>query len=224
VQYRHELFEYLNDIGFDNKLKEAYIGFFDASDKPEESRVQASLCRFISDGEKIEIDGDGWQVVMGNGHSPEHACLYSANKNCLISGDQVIPRISSNVSVLVSNRDKDPLGDWLDSCARLKAQIPPDALILPSHQEPFVGIDLRMQQLIDDHHAQLNQLRLALNTALTTDDARKILFARELSTIETLLATGETQSNINYLMHRDELIISQKDDEAIHYQMKHEVS
>jgi glyoxylase-like metal-dependent hydrolase (beta-lactamase superfamily II) len=39
------------------------------------------------------------RVVVGSGHSPEHACLYCPELGVLISGDQVLPRISSNISV-----------------------------------------------------------------------------------------------------------------------------
>lgn len=142
---------------------------------------------------------------MGNGHSPEHACLYCAELGVMISGDQALPRISSNISVYYSNRDQNPLADWLDSCARLRDDIPADTLILPSHQEPFVGLDKRMQQLIDDHAAQLNKLRSQITSPVTAVEAHKILFERKLNEVEVLLATGETLAHINFLLATGEL-------------------
>lgn len=210
--------EFIQQLGFSNQQRDRYIDFFHADDKPAESRVQKPLCKFIANGDRLLINGSEWEIVMGNGHSPEHACLYNAAKNVLISGDQVIPRISSNVSVYLSNRDQDPLGDWLDSCERLKSKIPPDALVLPAHQEPFIGIVPRLQQLIDDHHAQLNRLRLGLVKPLTANEARKILFERDLNQVEVLMATGESLAHINYLLHRNELKKSLKTDGSVTYQ------
>ena len=91
----------------------------------------------------------------------------------MISGDQSIARISSNVSVYPSNRHKDPLGDWLASCEKLRDSLPADTLMLPAHQEPFRGNVERMQQLIDDHHAQLNRLRLAVDAPISPVEARR---------------------------------------------------
>src|SRR3990167_8201776 len=52
--------------------------------------------RRIVDGEALDIGGRRWQVVVGRGHSPEHACLVSDELGVMVSGDQVLPRISSN--------------------------------------------------------------------------------------------------------------------------------
>jgi glyoxylase-like metal-dependent hydrolase (beta-lactamase superfamily II) len=215
IEYAQEVRLFLAELGFDSKEQEPYIGFFSVDDKPEETRVQESMCRFIADGDSILIDDKEWVVLSGNGHSPEHSCLICPELNVMISGDQSIPRISSNVSVYPSNRHKDPLGDWLASCVKLRDNVPLGTLILPSHQEPFKGNEKRMQQLIDDHTAQLNKLRIAINDqAITASQARKILFVRDLNMVEILLATGETLAHLNYLLHRGE-IISKHDDQGI---------
>lgn len=201
-----EVNDYLVELGFKAEEISPIAGFFSVENKPQEARVQASMCDYIADGDVFEINQREWRVVSGNGHSPEHSCLYCADLQVMISGDQSIPRISSNVSVYPSNRHDDPLGDWLNSCEKLRDQIPAETLILPSHQEPFVGNVERMQQLIDDHHAQLNRLRIALNdTPVTASQARRALFLRELSSVEILLATGETLAHLNYLLHRNEI-------------------
>ena len=41
----------------------------------------------------------------------------------LISGDQVLPRISSNVSVYPTEPDADPLGDWMASLDHLRSTL-----------------------------------------------------------------------------------------------------
>ena len=197
---------FVTEVGFEQKYADMYVGFFNSNDKPADSRVQESMCRFIKGGDAIIIGGREWQVVMGNGHSPEHSCLHCPDLNLMISGDQALPRISSNVSVYATNKHADPLGDWMDSCARLRDNIPADTLVLPAHQEPFIGIDIRMQQLIDEHDDQLDTLRHGLAQDTSANQARALLFERELNDVETIMATGETLSHINYLWHRGELV------------------
>ncbi len=114
--------------------------------------------RRIQHGGEIEIGGRVWRVVVGNGHSPEHACLWCPEINVVISGDQLLPRISSNVSVHPTEPEANPLQDWLDSCARLKALLPADVLVLPSHNEPFRGAHLRLAELIEGHERGMESL------------------------------------------------------------------
>jgi glyoxylase-like metal-dependent hydrolase (beta-lactamase superfamily II) len=204
-EFKQEASAFVREMGYSPTMVEEFVGFMESDDKPVESRVQLSMCEFITEGDLIDIDGRDWRVISGNGHSPEHSCLYCEDLNTMISGDQSIARISSNVSVYPSNRHKDPLGDWLESCEKLRDSLPFDTLMLPAHQEPFRGNIERMQQLIDDHHAQLNRLRLAVDAPISPVEARAVLFDRELNVIETLLATGETLAHLNYLMHRKEI-------------------
>jgi glyoxylase-like metal-dependent hydrolase (beta-lactamase superfamily II) len=212
-----KLSKFVEEVGFADDHAELYHRYFSVDPKPLESRVQEHMCVFIKERDQLQIGDHCWNIVMGNGHSPEHACLYCEDLKVMISGDQALPRISSNVSIYINNRHADPLGNWLDSCAKLRDDIPCDTLILPSHQEPFYGLDLRMQQLIDDHHAQLNKLRLGLLKPATANQARKLLFNRKLSDADILMATGETLSHINYLLHREELQKTEAVDQAITY-------
>ena len=43
----------------------------------------------LRDGQRLRIGDTDWQIVVGSGHSPEHACLYSSALKVLISGDQI---------------------------------------------------------------------------------------------------------------------------------------
>ena len=193
---------FAGDIGFNEQVAHVYASFFGQSKKSPDARVQKEQCIFIKEGDGIKIADRLWCAVAGNGHSPEHICLFNEDLNTLISGDQAIARISSNVSVYPSDPTANPLKDWLESCVKLRDQITADALILASHQEPFKGIKARMQKMIDDHHADLELLRQALVHEMSAVQARKILFNRELDPIQTVLATGETLSHLNYLIDR----------------------
>jgi glyoxylase-like metal-dependent hydrolase (beta-lactamase superfamily II) len=115
--------------------------------------------RRMRDGEEIIIGGRLWRVVVGCGHSPEHACLYCPELKLLISGDQVLPRISSNVAVFPTEPEADPLHDWMTSLARIKGQVPDDVLVLPAHNDPFFGLHARIDHLITGHERALARLR-----------------------------------------------------------------
>src|SRR3546814_7980259 len=66
------------------------------------------------DGHKVSIGGRDWRVMIGYGHAPEHASLYSDTLRVLISGDMVLPRISTNVSVFDYEPEANPLPLYLN--------------------------------------------------------------------------------------------------------------
>lgn len=159
--------------------------------------------RRLSDGETIRIGARDWKVVTGCGHSPEHACLWQPDLKLLISGDQVLPRISSNVSVFPTEPEADPLSDWLNSCAKLRAALPEDTLVLPSHNEPFYGLHARLQNLIDGHERALSRVERRLQTEpRRVIDLFGALFARQIGPDVLNMATGETLAHLNCLVAR----------------------
>jgi glyoxylase-like metal-dependent hydrolase (beta-lactamase superfamily II) len=158
--------------------------------------------RRLVDGETVMIGDSPWQIVGGNGHSPEHACLYNPVLKLLISGDQVLPRISSNVSVHPTERDADPLSDWLASCARIKAQVPDDVLVLPAHNEPFHGLHARLDHLIQGHERSLTRLTKTLARPKRAIDVFAALFARPIGPDLLGMATGESLAHLNCLIGR----------------------
>ncbi|MBL8325214.1 MAG: MBL fold metallo-hydrolase [Rubrivivax sp.] len=179
--------------------------------------------RRLRHGETLTIGARAWRVVVGRGHSPEHACLVSEGLKVMISGDQVLPRISSNVSVFPTEPDSDPLGDWLDSIAHLRATLPDDLLVLPAHGEPFRGLHARLDRLAHGHDRSLVRLRRALVEApRRVVDLFVTMFARQIDLRgETLgLATGETVAHLNYLRHRGELEVTVADDGAAWYRAR----
>jgi glyoxylase-like metal-dependent hydrolase (beta-lactamase superfamily II) len=157
----------------------------------------------ISDGDVIEIGGRLWCVITGNGHCPEHACLWQPELKLFISGDQVLPRISSNVSVFPTEPDGDPLADWIASCNKLLEKVPNDVLVLPAHNEPFHGLHERLQNLIDGHEKALarvlNRIRQEPRRAI---DLFGALFARKIGPDLIGMATGEAIAHANCLIGR----------------------
>jgi glyoxylase-like metal-dependent hydrolase (beta-lactamase superfamily II) len=164
--------------------------------------------RRLQDGEEVRIGARDWRVVVGSGHSPEHACLYCPALRVLISGDQVLPRISSNISVYPSEPDADPMRDWLDSLQKLKREVPADVLVLPSHNEPFYGLHARLDQLAADHERTFGRLKQALQQPRRAVELSEALFGRAIGedNIPLLhMATGEAMACLNYLMYRGEV-------------------
>ncbi len=161
----------------------------------------------LQDADAFEMGGQTWQVVTGNGHSPEHACLYCQALGLLISGDQLLPRISSNVSVFPTEPEANPLADWMDSCAKLIDAVPDDVLVLPAHNEPFTGAHKRLRHLIDGHEVALERLKSRL-----ADQPRQViqtfpaLFGRKIGPDVLGMATGEAIAHLNCLIARGEAV------------------
>ncbi len=161
--------------------------------------------RRMQDGEHLHFAGYDWQIIVGSGHSPEHACLYDADRNILISGDQILPTISPNVSVWPTEPQADPLRDWFDSINKLEAVLPEDVLILPAHGKPFRGAHARLEQLRKDH---TDRLDILLNNAAeprrvvdTFDD----LFSSMIDDTNRIMATGESLAHLRYLVSAGEM-------------------
>lgn len=162
----------------------------------------------IADGDEIEIGGHVWRVVVGSGHSPEHACLYCPELKLLISGDQVLPKISSNVSVYPNEPDADPLKDWMESLAQLKSRVPDDVLVLPAHNSPFRGLHARIARLIEGHVHALDRLEEMLVEPKRAIDVFPALFSRPISQDLLFMATGESIAHLNHLTRNGRTTVS----------------
>ncbi|MCA0243962.1 MAG: MBL fold metallo-hydrolase [Proteobacteria bacterium] len=170
--------------------------------------------RRLQDGQRLTVGQHEWQVVVGNGHSPEHACLYCPALKLLISGDQALPLVSSNVSVLPAEPHADPLHDWLSSLDKLRHAIADDVLVLPAHDDPFRGLHARLDSLAARRRRALDRTRQALAAApQRAIDIVQALFGRGLGDWFVLkLATGEALAYLNWLLERGEATV--RDDAA----------
>jgi glyoxylase-like metal-dependent hydrolase (beta-lactamase superfamily II) len=153
----------------------------------------------LTDGQTLALGGNAWRVVMGYGHSPEHAALYCDRLNVLISGDMVLPRISTNIAVQAVEPDGDPLQLFLDSLSRY-AQLPVDTLVLPSHGLPFRGLRERILQLEEHHRLRLAELEEVCATPRAAGEVIATLFRRELDTHQLFFAMGEALAHLNRLV------------------------
>ena len=180
--------------------------------------------RRLVDGETFQVHGRYWQVIVGSGHSPEHVCLYCPALKLLISGDQVLPRITSNVSVFPTEPLGDPLKEWIRSSARIREILPDDVLVLPAHEAPFRGLHVRLTQLIEAHERDLDKLFDFLEEPRRAVDCFPALFKREIDSASQGLATGETLAHLNCLLGRRRAQKNRDSSGVDWYQQKPETS
>ena len=159
----------------------------------------------LQDGQILRIGGTDWQIVVGAGHSPEHACLYSAALKVLISGDQILPIITSNVSVHPTEPNANPLKQWMESHDHFLEVIPSDTFVLPAHNLPFFGVRPRLRDLINHHEDRMLAIEEACVEPQIAKDLLPVLFARKLDSRQMMMALGEAIAHVHLLMHRNRL-------------------
>ncbi len=154
----------------------------------------------VKAGDALSIDGRSWQVMIGHGHAPEHMALYCAEAGVLISGDMLLPRISTNISVFAATPEADALRWYLDSLDELAEEIPEKTLVLPSHGLPFTGVQPRVADLHAHHEERLHALEKSCEQApQSAAGLLEVLFNRQLDTHQTMFAMGEAIAHLNYL-------------------------
>lgn len=169
-------------------------------DMSSRERISPEGFECIRNADEIDIGGQAWTVNIGTGHSPELAALFRVKDKVLISGDQVLPKISPNVSVMPFALDENPLKDFLESLDRFR-QLPSDTLVLPSHKLPFYGLHDRIDSLKAHHMDRLDDALTACRESVTAAQATTVLFPRALTDHQYFFALGETLAHLNYLWH-----------------------
>lgn len=155
----------------------------------------------INQGDKLKIGDRQWKVEIGHGHAADHVTLWS-NDCYLIAGDQILPGISSNLSVPPSEPDSDTVTQWIASCVRLGALAVPDTKCLPGHNLPFVGVARRCEQLKDNHLKAIQRLLVHLSAPRKAVDCLHAVYRRDLSPHERGTLIAETVGYLNYLRNR----------------------
>lgn len=161
--------------------------------------------RRMMQGDELRIDGQGWFCHAGYGHAPEHISLHCPALGVLISGDMVLPRISTNVSVMNLEPEANPLPLYLASIERMKA-LPEGTLVLPSHGKPFTGLHTRVDQLHSHHADRLAEVVDACAASpCSAADLLPVLFKRPLDLHQTTFAMGESIAHLHALWHGGQL-------------------
>jgi len=161
--------------------------------------------RRLMDGQTVIIGNHGWRCISGYGHAPEHIALYNETLQVLISGDMVLPRISTNVSVYDMEPESDPLALFLDSLERY-LPLPKATLVLPSHGKPFTGLHERVRQLKEHHDERLSEvLEACRGSPCSAWDMIPVLFHRPLDLHQSTFAMGESVAHLHRLWYAGQL-------------------
>lgn len=174
--------------------------------------------RIIEDQSTVTMGGRDWKVHFGHGHARDHATFWT--DDVVIAGDQIIPGISSNIGVWAMEPEADPLGDWLETCRRLRGvAMGTDPLVLPGHKAPFRGIDFRLQQLIENHESALERILSTLTGGPRTAHQLFLpIFKRQITGSQYGLALSESVAHMNHL-HRAGSVARELRDGAWHYSL-----
>ena len=158
----------------------------------------------LRDRQQFTIGEYQWQVIVGRGHSPEHACLYCPEAQLLISGDQVLPRISPHIGVYPTEPEANSLADYLHSLEVLTC-VSDETLVMPSHGHVFYGLHRRLQGLQEHHQIRLDRLLNGLTKPLNVLESLPIMFTRPLRESDMGLASSECLAHLHYLMHKGQI-------------------
>jgi len=165
----------------------------------------------------IDIGGHQWQCIEGFGHSPEHIALYSSDLDLLISGDMLLPKISTNVSVWASAPESNPVHDFLESLTYFE-KLPAQTTVCPSHGIPFLGIGRRVNELRDHHADRLDEVLQACRRApQCAHDVIKLMFKRDLDLHQITFAMGEALAHLHWWWHKGEVKRFQCEDQIIRF-------
>lgn len=155
---------------------------------------------FLGAGDTLTVNGDTWHIYIGRGHAPEHLCLYRPRDQVLISGDQVLPTISSNLMVSPLLPEDDPVTGFVDSLTAIRDALPEKTLVLPAHGLPFFGLHQRINELVAHHDSQLAKVLDACQSGpVNAHDLLPMMFRRELDGQQMMFAMGESLAHLNCL-------------------------
>jgi glyoxylase-like metal-dependent hydrolase (beta-lactamase superfamily II) len=170
--------------------------------------------RRIGDGQYLEIGDREWRAVIGHGHAPEHVCLYCPELKLIIGGDQILPKITPNVSVQPSEPHANPLREWISSCGRFRELLPSNLMVLPAHESIYLGLHERLTALIDWHEVALEKLYDLCDTPKRAVDVFPALFKSEINEGSFFPATGEAIAHLHCALERRMLAV-EEDEEGV---------
>ncbi len=153
-------------------------------------------------GDAITIGGRRFEVLTGGGHAAEQVMLLCREAALFLPADQVLAKISPNVSVWPQEPHGDPLGEYLASLAGLLRTVPEDVLVLPAHNLPFRGLHARIRELSLHHDQRCQAVAEACAAPLLPAEIVPRLFPRALDSHQVSFAFGETMAHVNYMLHR----------------------
>jgi glyoxylase-like metal-dependent hydrolase (beta-lactamase superfamily II) len=167
----------------------------------------------LSHGDEISIGARRFKVITGGGHALDQVMLYCATDKLFLSADQVLSKISPNVSVWAVEPEQNSLGEYLASLASLTTTLPYDVLVLPGHGVPFYGLKTRIKQLADHHEERCGLIAEACrDTPKTSRELVPVVFHKyPLDVHQMGFASGELIAHVNYMLVEGRLTAEEND-------------
>ena len=161
----------------------------------------------LDPAEPLVIGGRTFQVFAGGGHSWNQAMLYCAEDAVFLAADQVLGRITPNISVHSIQPSGDPLGRYLESLARLREAIPDGTLTLPGHDLPLTNLHQRIGELAAHHAGRCDVILEACAKApLSCNEITPALFHhRKMDEHQFSFAFSEALAHVNRLLREGRL-------------------
>lgn len=175
----------------------------------------------LKDGDRLRLAGRDWDVLLGNGHAPDQVTLWCRDAPLVFGADQLLPSISPNIGVYVTEPAANPLAEWIESCHRFAAHANHEQLVLPGHKLPFKGLPIRLRQLITNHENALKRLRAHLHEPRSAGECFQPLYRRKIGAGEYGLALVEAVSHINFLAEAGEITGETGADGITRWQIRH---
>jgi len=186
--------------GMDENLTDELLGR--GQDYLKRVSVLPPSYRRIAHGDEVVIGTRRFKVITGGGHALDQVMLYCAADKLFLSADQVLSKISPNVSVWAVEPDQNSLGEYLASLASLTTTLPYDVLVLPGHGVPFYGMKTRIKQLADHHEERCRLIAEACrDIPQTSKELVPVVFHKHVLDVHQMgFAAGELIAHVNYML------------------------
>lgn len=154
----------------------------------------------LADGDRLSAGGGQWMVQVTPGHAAGHASLFDGST--LISGDHLLPRISPNPFLEITEGDaparRRSLVEYLDSLDRFCALDP--EVVLPGHGEPFTDVPEWARRIRAHHEHRSDGIRLVLAAypGATAYELTRLVFP-QLDGFEIMLGISEIAGHLDVL-------------------------
>ena len=164
----------------------------------------------VKEGDTFECGGREWRFVHTPGHIGSHVCLWCEGDGLLISGDHLLPTITPHID-FKRGYEVDPLGDFLDSLAKVERLDP--KLVLPGHGRPFEEGAERAKIVARHHDRRLGAIsQIIRHEARSASEITEEIFGSTLLNFHRRLALGEALAHLVYLRKRGEIERLERDD------------
>jgi len=158
--------------------------------------------RFLVDGERPLGPGSPLVALHTPGHTPGHVCFYDGDRNLVLTGDHILPRITPNISP-APGENADTLGQYLASLSAMKDLVVDE--VLPAHEYRFIGLAERIAGLRAHHQTRLAEVMAQLRSqpgSTTVQVAEHLVWSRpweQMQGMQRRFAIGEAYSHLVHL-------------------------